>query len=211
MFYLKRIWYLGNLNLGLAAYIYYLKKYKTNLPSFQTQSLIVAASGYVIREFVSFLYTSPSKCLQDKDLFLVVVGHIIYLLPAYFAKSSQLFTSKTNKIINYTSLALSIAGHLFNSYAEMQRKWWCDKKENKGKVYTEGLFSITRHPNYLGDILFITGWHILSRHWVPLILAPIQIYSFYNEYIPEIEGFMEKKHGTEWTDYVNKVKSSLDP
>ena len=35
------------------------------------------------------------------------------------------------------------------------------------------------------------------------------IHGFYTEYIPEIEQFMEEKHGKEWTDYAKNVKSLI--
>ena len=210
-FYLKRIWFLGIQNMGFAAYIYYLNNYRKDLPLFQKQTLIAAGAGYIVRELLSFIYISPDKRVKNEDLINVVIGNIVFFLPSYFAKSSQLFDDDKNKIINYTSLLLSISGHIFNSFAEMQRKWWMNKPENKGKVYTKGFFGITRHPNYFGDVLFFSGWALLSRDWKPMCLSILMIFTFYNEYIPEIEDFMEKKHGKEWTDYVKKVKSSLIP
>eukprot|EP00494_Astrolonche_serrata_P020197 UN20415 len=54
---------------------------------------------------------------------------------------------------------------MFNSLAELQRKWWLDRPENEGKLYTQGFFSITRHPNYFGDILIFVGWALLTQNW----------------------------------------------
>ena len=175
VFHLKRAWFLGMETVGFISYSYYLNKYRMDLPVFQRNALIAAASGYVLREFISFFYTSPNKSVQTKDLLLVVIGNIIYLLPAYFAVSSNKFSKTTNAIINYSSLAFQITGHLFNTFSEIQRKWFLDKAENKGKVFMNGLFSITRHPNCMftssiqysfAPLCFCRFWRFVFHHWM---------------------------------------------
>eukprot|EP01083_Nonionella_stella_P044352 119437_1 len=209
--YLKRAWFLGMQSVGLIGMMYYFKEYRQDLPKVQKQAMIACGAGYVLRDQLAFLYTQNTKPIKKEDLFNVILGHSIYAIPAYLAVSNAKYTETTNKIIYGTSLALSVAGHLFNSFGELQRKWWCAKPENKGRVYTQGFFSITRHPNYFGDVLFTSGWMLLSYNYKSFALIVMEIYGFFNEYIPELEQFMESKHGKEWIQYKQKVKSSLFP
>lgn len=48
----------------------------------------------------------------------------------------------------------------------------------KSGLITTGLFSRTRNPNYLGEMLIYLGFAILAQHWVPL-LALIYWWSFF--------------------------------
>jgi protein-S-isoprenylcysteine O-methyltransferase Ste14 len=40
-----------------------------------------------------------------------------------------------------------------------------------GKVVDQGLFAITRHPQYLGYIFLACGFALLSQHWAAVLLA----------------------------------------
>ena len=50
-------------------------------------------------------------------------------------------------------ILLFIIGSYINTYSEIQRKRFKDNPNNKGKLYTLGLFQYARHINYFGDIL----------------------------------------------------------
>merc|ERR1712062_85384 len=106
--------------------------------------------------------------------------------------------------LHIISVIITLTGHIFNSFAELQRKWWLDKPENKGKLYTKGLFALCRHPNYLGELLIFIGWYLLSRNWIPFIMPCLMIYSFYKQYIPEIEDFLAKEFNEDWKNYEQK-------
>jgi len=44
-------------------------------------------------------------------------------------------------------------------------------KYRKGHLLREGIFTHTRNPNYLGEILIYLGYCLLSRHWVPWVIC----------------------------------------
>lgn len=58
---------------------------------------------------------------------------------------------------SFTGLSLFVLGSWTNSYAEYQRHRWKRCRENRGHLYTEGLFRFSRHPNYLGDLASFSG------------------------------------------------------
>jgi protein-S-isoprenylcysteine O-methyltransferase Ste14 len=43
----------------------------------------------------------------------------------------------------------------------------------------EGLFSRSRNPNYLGEILIYTGYAILSCHWLPFLVLAGWVFGFF--------------------------------
>jgi steroid 5-alpha reductase family enzyme len=57
---------------------------------------------------------------------------------------------------------LFVLGSWMNSYAEYARHVWKRRPENRGKLYTDGLFRYSRRPNFLGDLLSFSGLCLLS-------------------------------------------------
>ena len=49
-------------------------------------------------------------------------------------------------------------GMLWETVAEVQRSISKRNPENKGKLYTSGLWAVSRHPNYAGYTLWRTGY-----------------------------------------------------
>ena len=68
--------------------------------------------------------------------------------------------------------SVTLAGIGFEFFADNQRYRWAKDPANKGKVFTGGLWSWSRHPNYFGEVLFWAGLGILglaadfSQTWV---------------------------------------------
>ncbi len=46
-------------------------------------------------------------------------------------------------------------------------------------LITEGLFSRTRNPNYLGEILIYSSYAIMSMHWLPFVILGGWILGFF--------------------------------
>ena len=58
--------------------------------------------------------------------------------------------------------ALWFLGFAFEAIADKQKKSFSEIPENKDKFITLGLWSISRHPNYFGEIVLWTGIAIIS-------------------------------------------------
>ena len=39
-----------------------------------------------------------------------------------------------------------------------------------GQLITDGLFTYTRNPNYLGELLIYLGFSLLAMHWLPILV-----------------------------------------
>lgn len=65
-------------------------------------------------------------------------------------------------LISYIGIILWIIGFLFETVGDQQLKTFKAKKENKGKLMTEGLWAYTRHPNYFGEAAMWWGIFLVS-------------------------------------------------
>jgi len=68
-------------------------------------------------------------------------------------------------------MAVAIATNLFGvflHYGSDAQKYFTLKYQ-KGLI-TEGFFSRSRNPNYLGEILIYLGFALLTQHWLPLLI-----------------------------------------
>lgn len=80
--------------------------------------------------------------------------------------------------INYLGLGLAVTGFILEAIADLQRSKFLAKDVNKNKLMITGLWRLSRHPNYLGEIIFWWGIYFLvwgmANSWM-LIIAPITI------------------------------------
>lgn len=71
-----------------------------------------------------------------------------------------------------------LVGFLFETTADAQLKSFLQKPENKGKIMTAGVWSLSRHPNYFGEVTVWWGiWLMVSGlSWsVFALISPLMI------------------------------------
>ena len=124
------------------------------------------------------------------------VGFSILVLP----------TSKLIDGRDYFAIALFVTGCVLNTGGETLRNKWKKNAENKGKIYTRGFFKYSRHINYLGDILWVTAYAIITRNWYAASI-PILIFCFFAFYnAPKLDKYLKDKYGKGYDDYAEKTK-----
>ncbi|WP_334329278.1 DUF1295 domain-containing protein [Companilactobacillus sp. HBUAS59699] len=76
---------------------------------------------------------------------------------------------------------LFIIGSSVNSLSELLRKPFKADPNNKGKLYTGGLFKYAVHINYFGDVLWVLGFAIVTGNiWsllIPIMLLCMFVFS----------------------------------
>jgi len=109
---------------------------------------------------------------------------------------------------------LWILGFAFESVADRQKKSFAELAENKDKFITQGLWSISRHPNYFGEIVLWTGIAIISlpllSGWQYVVLvSPVFVFLLLTKIsgLPFLEDKAEKKWGDvkDYVEYKNKT------
>jgi steroid 5-alpha reductase family enzyme len=119
---------------------------------------------------------------------------------------------KANQPFNFAdviSIILFLTGSYFNTAAELMRDKWKKAPENKGKLYTGGLFRYAMHINYFGDVLWVTAYAIVTRNWFSCFIPAfiLSFFVFYN--IPKLDKYLASKYGKQFEEYRQKTKKLI--
>lgn len=127
---------------------------------------------------------------------LYFIGFPLFVLPTYQSVDG----------LDFLAVGIFIIGCVLNTRGEILRNNWKRKPENKGKLYTLGLFKYSRHINYFGDILWVIAYALVTRNlWsatIPLFL--FCFFVFYNA--PKLDKYLREKYGKDYGEYAKKTK-----
>jgi steroid 5-alpha reductase family enzyme len=107
--------------------------------------------------------------------------------------------------IGVSGCLLFAAGSWLNSYAEYTRHVWKQRPENRGQLYTQGLFRYSRHPNYLGDLLSFSGLCLISGAWVTAAVPLLMLGGFLFVNIPLLDAHLHDHYGADFDEYARRT------
>ncbi len=79
------------------------------------------------------------------------------------------------------------------------------KKRRADVLNTAGMYSIVRHPLYLGNYLIFLGVSFFSRTWYLPIIVSLAFVLHYERVIFSEEEYLENKFGSEFRDWAARV------
>ena len=106
-------------------------------------------------------------------------------------------------------IAFFLWGSWMNSWAEYTRHLWKGKPENRGRLYTQGLFRLCRHPNYLGDLLSFSGLALIAGRWIAGIIPAIMLLGFVFANIPMLDAHLAERYGEEFEVYARRTRKLI--
>lgn len=119
-------------------------------------------------------------------------------------------------LLDYIGISLWIIGFLIEVVADYQKITWQKLVENKNKFINTGLWTISRHPNYFGEILLWIGIALSAfggtsgaRSYI-VFLSPIFV-AFVLVFISGISLLEKKKHQEFEKDYAYQRYKKLTP
>jgi protein-S-isoprenylcysteine O-methyltransferase Ste14 len=125
----------------------------------------------------------------------------------YYAGFGLLGGTQTRPVDWIDGLALAIfgVGSFTNTYSEILRDRWKKAPGHEGKLYTGGLFRLSRHVNYFGDLLWVSGLALLTRN-VWSILIPLMLFAFFYFYnAPLLDRHLRQKY-PEFEEYEKRTR-----
>ena len=112
-------------------------------------------------------------------------------------------------VVEVIGILLYLSGSYINTHSEYYRHVWKLKEENRGRLYTEGLFSLSMHINYFGDIVLFTGFAMVTHSLSMLVIPLVMAVNFVFNIIPSLDRYLEKKYKDEFRDYSKKTKKFI--
>lgn len=117
--------------------------------------------------------------------------------------------SSTLDWLDSIAILIFLTGSFLNTFSELQRHFWKQHPENKGKLFTKGLFRYAMHINYFGDLLWVFAYALITRNpWsvvIPLFL--FCFFAFYN--IPKLDAHLAQKYSKQFSDYQRRTKKLI--
>ncbi|KAL1949267.1 hypothetical protein VTO73DRAFT_8148 [Trametes versicolor] len=125
--------------------------------------------------------------------------------------------------LDYVSFALLAGSWLFEIVADHQKSSWRHRRDNKEhdeKFITQGLWGVSRHPNYVGEVGVWTGMWLLScgslrssffpkGAWLIAGASPLLTWFLLTRVsgVPPLERAGDKKFGNDakWQEYKRTV------
>jgi len=112
-------------------------------------------------------------------------------------------------VVEIIGILLYLSGSYINTHSEYSRHVWKLKEENRGRLYTEGLFNLAMHINYFGDIILFTGLAMVTHSFSMLVIPLIMTVNFIFNIIPSLDRYLEKKYKDEFVNYSKKTKKFI--
>jgi len=107
---------------------------------------------------------------------------------------------------------LWLLGFGFEVIADRQKKHFSEQPKNEGRFITQGLWSVSRHPNYFGEIILWAGIAIISLPFLSCwqfvtLVSPVFVFLLLTRIsgLPFLEDKAEKKWGED-KDYIEYKK-----
>jgi steroid 5-alpha reductase family enzyme len=122
-------------------------------------------------------------------------------------------TARFPNPLDWLGAVVAVAGLVCEAMADAQLAQWRRSPGATG-VCEAGLWSVSRHPNYLGEWMFWLGLSLpaidpsFSWNWgLCALLAPLQMYWLLTRVsgVPPLEAHMLRTRGAAFEDYVRRV------
>lgn len=158
-------------------------------------------------ENIKSRFKSKNTLLEAFIKVFLLQAVLLYIM-MFMPTLSTTINHQTNFYLFGLGIAVAIFGLIFESISDYQLAQFKKEKTNKGKLMTSGLWSISRHPNYFGEIIFWWGIFIslFKNHYSLVgIISPLLITLLINN----ISGvpLLENKYKTrkDFVKYSNRV------
>lgn len=109
-------------------------------------------------------------------------------------------------LLDLIGAALYVLGSYLSTASELDRHRWKRRPENRGHLYTRGLFAGCRHINYFADIVLFTGFALITQYSWSLIMPLIMLISFVTWVVPAHDKYLADRYGEEFADYTRRAK-----
>jgi protein-S-isoprenylcysteine O-methyltransferase Ste14 len=160
---------------------------------------------YVIRlQITVWIFQKRKWTWSETITITILMTVVLYAFASVGGSNNQVVGA-----VEIIGILLYLSGSYINTHSEYYKHAWKSKEENKGRLYTEGLFCLAMHINYLGDIVLFTGLAMITHSLSMLVIPLVMALNFVFFIIPPLDRYLEKKYTDEFKDYSKKTKKLI--
>lgn len=140
---------------------------------------------------------------------------ILFLLavPAVYFTSYEGISLPMVKVFNYTAYILSILGFVVRSYTIGTTPRGTSGRNTAEQVAEQlnhsGIYSIVRHPLYLGNYLMWIGIVLFTKNISFTVIVSLMYWLYYERIMFAEERFLERKFGRPYLDWAASVPAFI--
>ena len=188
--------------LSLAVASGWLMSYNVRCNFVSSTLLLAFAIFYLLRLLATlFVFLKRRMSWPEAILISAVMSIIIIVLFNYGGRQSNYIDA-----VDIIAIGLYLFGSYLNTFSEYRRYVWKKKPQNRGHLYTEGLFRFSMHINYFGDVVLFTGFALVTHNFALLFIPLLMMLNFAVVLIPSLDAYLEDKYGTEFQEYAKRTK-----
>jgi steroid 5-alpha reductase family enzyme len=172
-------------------------------PSVTRNTTLFAFNLVVFLRFLATLFVFVQRRIPWQEAFSIPFAFALYLLGFPLLARS---TSVDFGAVDALGILLFVTGSFINTYSEYQRRRFKRRDENKGKLFTKGLFAIAIHPNYFGDLLWVCGYACLTRNALAWLIPALLFCLFHFFNVPKLDRYLRGHYGESFIEYERRTK-----
>ncbi|MPM12138.1 hypothetical protein SDC9_58490 [bioreactor metagenome] len=172
---------------------------------FREYLLLACAIVFYVRLALCLLISVKRKISWFEG---IMVG-MLYGLMVYIFTVWSFAVPHKSIAIDIVGIALFITGSWVNTQSDYQRFKWKKKPENRGRLYTGGLFKYAMHINFLGDTVMFAGYALITQNVLSFIPVTGIFLNFILIQIPLLDNYLFNRYAVEFTSYASKTKKLI--
>lgn len=171
--------------------------------AFSTRALLFScALVYFLRLLVGCFYLMRRAMRWAEAM---SIGFFVFLVHIFFALLGGTNPHGPGALASFGAL-LYLVGSYLNTGSEYLRRVWKDDPENRGQLYTGGLFRYSRHINYFGDEVLFIGYALVTGSLWALVVPGFMLVGFTFSNIPALDRYLSNKYGDAFHTYAAHTK-----
>ena len=167
--------------------------------------LAAAAVLYFLRSLITALVFIRRRVPWSEVATVGTLMVVVHLLFAFFGGRQ----AAPFGLVGWFGASLYLAGSFLNTGSELQRHRWKRRPENKGKLYTSGLFRYAMHINYFGDFALFTGWALMTGCAFLLLIPALMLLGFIFVHIPAQDRYLAERYGEAFRQYAARTRKLI--
>jgi protein-S-isoprenylcysteine O-methyltransferase Ste14 len=139
---------------------------------------------------------------------ILILPFLVFALP-YSAYMQELLGKRFDLFIEILSLAVALSGVglrcLTIGYARSGTSGRNTKRQRAAVLNMTGMYSIVRHPLYLGNFLIFFGILLFVQVWWFVLIGLLSFWLYYERIMLREEGFLRSKFEKDYLNWANET------